>query len=57
MNRVFITGMGAFSSLGNDVQSMWDGLVEGRSGVKIMNDWRYYNGLHCHLGAPRQIMT
>jgi 3-oxoacyl-[acyl-carrier-protein] synthase II len=31
--RVVITGMGAVTALGNDVQSTWAGLVAGRSGV------------------------
>jgi 3-oxoacyl-[acyl-carrier-protein] synthase II len=32
--RVVVTGMGAVSPLGNDVDAMWDGLVAGRSGVR-----------------------
>jgi 3-oxoacyl-[acyl-carrier-protein] synthase II len=32
--RVVVTGMGAVSALGNDVASTWDGLVEGRSGIR-----------------------
>lgn len=31
--RVVVTGMGAITPLGNDVQSFWEGLVEGKSGV------------------------
>ena len=31
--RVVITGVGAVSPLGNDVESLWDGLLAGRSGV------------------------
>ncbi|MDQ5825483.1 MAG: beta-ketoacyl-ACP synthase II [Chloroflexota bacterium] len=31
--RVVITGMGAVSPLGNDVESSWRGVIEGRSGV------------------------
>ncbi len=31
--RVVVTGMGALCSLGNDVESIWAGMVEGRSGV------------------------
>jgi 3-oxoacyl-[acyl-carrier-protein] synthase II len=31
--RVVVTGMGVLTALGNDVQSTWDGLVAGRSGV------------------------
>ena len=33
--RVVITGMGALTPLGNDVDSFWQGCVEGRSGI----DW------------------
>ncbi len=32
--RVVITGMGAVTSLGNDVDSTWAGLIAGRSGVR-----------------------
>lgn len=31
--RVVVTGMGAITPLGNDAQSTWQGLAEGRSGV------------------------
>ena len=31
--RVVVTGMGAITPLGNDVESFWDGLVAGRSGI------------------------
>jgi nodulation protein E len=33
MNRVAITGMGVVSPVGNDLESYWDALVEGRSGI------------------------
>jgi 3-oxoacyl-[acyl-carrier-protein] synthase II len=33
--RVVITGMGALTPLGNDVETFWDGCVQGRSGI----DW------------------
>lgn len=32
--RVVVTGMGAISPLGNDVETTWEGLVAGRSGVR-----------------------
>jgi 3-oxoacyl-[acyl-carrier-protein] synthase II len=32
--RVVVTGMGAVTPLGNDVPTYWDGLVNGRSGIR-----------------------
>jgi len=38
--RVVVTGLGTTSPLGGDVASTWDGLVNGRSGVRaITEDW------------------
>src|SRR5688572_11625283 len=34
--RVVITGMGALTPLGNDVESFWQGCVEGRSGIGLI---------------------
>ncbi len=31
--RVVITGMGAVSPIGNDVESMWDSMINGKSGI------------------------
>ena len=50
--RVYVTGMGALSSLGNEVETMFSGLKQGLSGVRTFPDWKQYNGLHSHLGAP-----
>ncbi|MGZ3722803.1 MAG: beta-ketoacyl-[acyl-carrier-protein] synthase family protein [Bdellovibrionales bacterium] len=50
--KVYITGMGALSSLGNSVEDMWEGLKRGDSGIKAIPEWRQYNGLHSFLGAP-----
>lgn len=33
MRRVVVTGMGVVTPLGNDLNSTWDGLVNGRSGI------------------------
>ncbi len=33
MRRVVVTGLGAITPIGNDTQSYWDGLINGRSGA------------------------
>lgn len=33
MRRVVVTGLGAVTSVGNDVESMWSALVDGRHGI------------------------
>ena len=33
MTRVFVTGMGALSALGNDVPTYWQNLLAGKSGA------------------------
>jgi 3-oxoacyl-[acyl-carrier-protein] synthase II len=50
--KVYITGMGALTSLGNTVDALWAGLKRGDSGIQAMPEWRKYNGLHSFLGAP-----
>jgi 3-oxoacyl-[acyl-carrier-protein] synthase II len=35
--RVVVTGMGAVTALGNDVESTWAGLTAGRSGVDVID--------------------
>ncbi len=37
--RVVITGMGAVTPLGNDVQTIWNGLLEGRSGIDTIKSF------------------
>lgn len=38
--RVVVTGMGTTSPLGGDVASTWDGMINGRSGVRTLTqDW------------------
>src|SRR4051794_12936962 len=35
---VVVTGMGALTPLGGDVESLWQGLLQGRSGVRRIDD-------------------
>src|SRR3712207_2634131 len=38
--RVVVTGMGTTSPLGGDVPTTWEGMLEGRSGVRrLTEDW------------------
>lgn len=50
--KVYLTGMGAVTSLGNNVETMFENLVAGKSAIKHFPEWEKYNGLFCHLGAP-----
>ena len=36
MRRVVITGLGAVTPLGNNVEDFWNGLREGRSGINMI---------------------
>lgn len=42
--RVVVTGMGAITPLGNDVESFWNGLVEGRCGVGYITHYDVGDG-------------
>ena len=52
MTKVYITGMGAMTSLGTNVETTFENLKAGATGVQVIDDWKQYNGLHSHLGAP-----
>jgi len=51
MKRVVVTGMGVLSPIGNDIQSVVDGLKNGRSGIKRMDEWRQMKGLNSFVGG------
>ncbi len=36
VRRVVITGLGAITPIGNDIQSYWDGLISGKNGAKTI---------------------
>jgi 3-oxoacyl-[acyl-carrier-protein] synthase II len=39
MSRVVVTGLGLVTSLGNDVASNWDALIQGKSGVRNITSY------------------
>lgn len=52
MKRVVITGIGAISPLGSDVDSLIKGLERKQCAVKYMENWKDYTGLHSLVAAP-----
>lgn len=52
LKRVVITGRGAVSPFGAGVRNLADGVWQGRSGVRIMEEWRRIRGLKSYLAAP-----
>jgi 3-oxoacyl-[acyl-carrier-protein] synthase II len=52
--RVVVTGLGATTPVGGDVPSTWQGLLAGRSGVRVLTeDW--VETLPVHIGAPAAV--
>ena len=33
MNKVYITGLGCVTPLGNNIETFWEGLIAGRCGI------------------------
>jgi 3-oxoacyl-[acyl-carrier-protein] synthase II len=50
--KVFVTGLGVVSSLGNHKDDVFRALLENRSGVRAYPDWKQYTGLRSWVGAP-----
>ncbi len=48
--RVVVTGMGAITPLGNDVDSYWEGLLAGRSGIRRVTAFDT-EGYPCKVGG------
>lgn len=48
--RVVITGLGAVTSLGRDVETLWDGLCQGRSGIVPIRRFNVED-FPCHIGG------
>ena len=51
-HRVVITGVGAYSPIGNDWQEIETNLRARRNGVRHIEAWEEYEGLNTKLGAP-----
>ena len=51
MKRVAITGMGIISPIGNNIDTVFDSLVSGYSGIKKMNEWRKLEGLNSFIAG------
>jgi 3-oxoacyl-[acyl-carrier-protein] synthase II len=52
--KVYISGYGVISSLGNSPNEMFGSLLESRSAVREIEEWKQVKGLNCWLGAPAQ---
>ncbi len=50
MRRVVVTGLGAVTSLGHDVESTWRNILEGRSGVSLIESFDT-TGFASRIGA------
>lgn len=51
-HRVVITGVGAFSPIGNDWSEIESNLRARKNGVRHIEAWDEYDGLNTKLGAP-----
>jgi 3-oxoacyl-[acyl-carrier-protein] synthase II len=52
LRRVVITGMGAVSPFGRGVDTLMDGLLQGRSGVRSLPELADIRGMRTRVGAP-----
>jgi len=57
LKRAVITGLGAVSPLGADVEAMIQGIELGKSAIRYMEGWDRYTGLKCLVGAPAQLVN
>ena len=49
--RVVITGMGAYTPIGNSVDGSLAALAAGEHGIRYMPEWDMITDLHCRVGA------
>ncbi|MES9520238.1 beta-ketoacyl-[acyl-carrier-protein] synthase family protein [Streptomyces capoamus] len=52
--RVLVTGLGAVTPLGGDVPSTWEGLLAGRTGIRLL-DGPGYDDFPVRIGAPAAV--
>ena len=57
MKRVVITGVGAVSPFGSDVDSLIKGIEEKECAVKYMDSWNQYLGLKSLVAAPAELLN
>lgn len=50
-NRVVITGMGVVSPIGNDVETYWNNLKEGKCGIKALPEELQIEGTNVHVAG------
>jgi 3-oxoacyl-[acyl-carrier-protein] synthase II len=50
--KVYITGTGLMSSLGNSRQEAFENLKNGTCHIQVIPDWQLKRGLKSHVGAP-----
>ncbi len=50
--KVFISGTGLVSSLGNRATTAFEALLRHESAIRAYPEWEQYKGLHSRLGAP-----
>ncbi|WP_291591452.1 beta-ketoacyl-ACP synthase [Comamonas sp. UBA7528] len=49
--RVVVTGIGALSPLGHDWSTVRERLRAGRTAIRVMDEWKAYDGLNTQLGS------
>lgn len=49
--RVVVTGIGALSPLGHDWATVRERLRTGRTAIRVMDEWKVYEGLNTQLGS------
>jgi 3-oxoacyl-[acyl-carrier-protein] synthase II len=54
MKRVAITGMGIISPIGNQVDGIWNSLVENQSGIRHVSSWEKIKDLKVSIAGPCQ---